>query len=146
MSPPCYLVRHAEAEKGAGLPDAERRLTAAGRAAFEALARALGPSLRLDRVVSSPHRRARETAEILAVATGAPLELEPALAPGRSSGAEVLALAAAAGGPVALVGHNPEMAEAVIAAAGGERAVPPGSVAAVEGGPRGWRLSWLRAP
>jgi phosphohistidine phosphatase len=46
---------------------------------------------------------------------------------------------------VALVGHNPEMAEAVILVAGGDRAVPPGTVAAVEAGPD-WRLAWLRAP
>ncbi len=145
MSQVCYLVRHAEAEKGSGGPDAERRLTPSGRAAFEALARALAPSVRLARIVVSPYRRARETAEILAAATGAPVVIESALGPGRCSGAEVLALAHAAGGGVARVGHNPEMAEAVILAAGGDRAVPPGTVAAVEAGP-GWRLAWLRAP
>ena len=141
----CYLVRHAEAEKGGGGPDAERRLTPAGRAAFEALARALAPSVRLARIVASPYRRARETAEILAAATGAPVEIEAALGAGCCTGPEVLALARAGGGGVALVGHNPEMAEAVVLAAGGDRAVPPGAVAAVEAGPP-WRLDWLRAP
>lgn len=140
-----YLVRHAEAERGTGAPDAERRLTPAGRAAFEALARALAPSVRLARVLASPYRRARETAEILGAATGAPVEIDSALVAGRCTGTDVLALGRAAGGGVALVGHNPEMAEAVILAAGGDRPVPPGTVAAVEGGPP-WRLAWLRAP
>ena len=140
-----YLVRHAEAEKGSGAPDAERRLTPAGRAAFEALARGLAPSVRLARILASPYRRALETAEILAAATGAPVEIESALGAGRCSGSEVLALGRAGGGGMALVGHNPEMAEAMILAAGGDRAVPPGTVAAVEPGPP-WRLAWLRAP
>ena len=142
-----YLVRHGEAERGTGATDAERRLTPAGRAAFEALARGLAPSVRLARIVTSPYRRARETAEVLAAATGAPVEVASALAAGRSTGPELLALARAAGGGVALVGHNPEVAEAVIIAAGGDRAVPPGTVAAVESGPEGRRhLAWLRTP
>lgn len=141
-----FLVRHGEADGDLGGPDDERRLTPAGRAAFEALARALASSLRLARVVTSPHRRARETAEILAAVTGAPLEVDPALAAGRSTGPELLELAWASGSGVALVGHNPEMAEAVILVSGGDRAVPPGTVAAVESGPEGRRLAWMRTP
>ncbi len=46
----------------------------------------------------------------------------------------------------ALVGHNPEVAEAVSAAAGRQVEVRPGTVAAidVEGG--AFRLAWLEAP
>ncbi|HEU4382518.1 MAG TPA: histidine phosphatase family protein [Anaeromyxobacteraceae bacterium] len=145
MSQVFYLVRHAEAEKGSGGPDAERRLTPAGRAAFEALARSLGPSVRLAGILCSTLLRARETAKILSAATGAPVAVEPKLGAGQCTGSELLSLGQAAGGGVALVGHNPEVAEAVRLAAGGERKVPPGAVAAVEGGPP-WRLSWLRAP
>ncbi len=141
-----YLVRHGEAEKGTGASDAERRLTPAGRAAFEALARALAPSVRLARILTSPYRRARETAAILGAATGVPVEVELALAAGRSTGPELLALARAAGGGVALVGHNPEMAEAVILAAGRDEKVPAGAVAAVEARTGGPRLAWLRTP
>ncbi len=141
-----YLIRHGEAERGTGAPDAERRLTPAGRAAFEALARALAPSLRLARILSSPYRRARQTAGILATATGALVEVESALAAGRCTGPELLALAGAAGGGVALVGHNPEMAEAVILASGADRPVPPGTVAALESSPQGRHLAWLRSP
>ncbi|HET6924045.1 MAG TPA: histidine phosphatase family protein [Anaeromyxobacteraceae bacterium] len=139
-----YLVRHGEAERGTGASDAERRLTANGRAAFEALARALAPSVRLARIVTSPYRRARETAAILGAATGAPVEVEQALAAGRCTGPELLALARAAGGGVALVGHNPEVAEAVIMAAGRDERVPAGTVAALEAGAGTPRLAWIR--
>lgn len=146
MSSLFFLVRHAEAEKGAGVRDAERGLTPPGRAAFEALARALAPSLRLARVVTSPYRRARETAEILAAVTGAPVEVDSSLAAGCSTGGELLAMGRAAGSGVALVGHYPELAEAVGLAAGGPRDVPPGTVAAVEAGPGGRDLAWIRFP
>ena len=58
-----FLVRHAEAAPGE--PDALRPLTPAGRAAARALGERLAPE-RLDAVVSSPLRRARETAAAIA--------------------------------------------------------------------------------
>ena len=140
-----YLVRHAKAEPKSG-EDAGRRLTAEGRARFAAHARAVAPDLTLSRVVTSPLARARETAELLAAATGAPVEEEAALASGASSGADVLRLARSIGPGVALVGHNPEVAEAVALAAGGDRDVPPGAIAAVDADGSGFRLAWLRAP
>lgn len=146
MTPTFFLVRHAEAERGGGDVDAERGLTPAGRAAFQALARSLAPSLRLSRILTSPARRARETADIVAAATGAPVESDSALAPGRSTGPQILALARAAGAGVALVGHNPEMAEAVILAAGHDQKVPPGTVVAVEIGTAGHGIAWIRKP
>jgi phosphohistidine phosphatase len=139
------LVRHAEAEPSAP-SDAERRLTAEGRARFEAHARALAPSLRLSRIVTSPYARARETAELLAAATGGTVEEDPALASGRTSGVELLAAARRRGDGVALVGHNPEVAEAVTLVAGAPTAVRPGAVAAVDQDASGERLAWIRAP
>ena len=140
-----YLVRHAKAEKSSPPGgDAARRLTPEGRAAFAAHARALALPLR--RIVTSPAVRARETAELLAAATGAPVEEDEALASGASSGKELLALARKASDAVAFVGHNPELAEAVALAAGGEREVPPGSVAALEVDASGVALTWVRAP
>jgi phosphohistidine phosphatase len=144
--PVFYLVRHAEAERLAGGTDAERRLTATGQAAFAALACALAPGLRLSRILTSPYRRARDTAGLLAAATGASLEEVPRLAAGRCDGQQVLQLARSAGPGAALVGHNPEMAEAVILAAGRDEKVPAGAVAALEVGPGGLRLLWIRAP
>jgi phosphohistidine phosphatase len=143
--PRFYLVRHARAEGRHPSGDAARRLTAEGREAFAAHARALAPGLALSAVVTSPFARARETAELLAAATGAPVVEDPALAAGASSPSDLLALGRRLGA-VALVGHNPELAEAVALAAGGARELEPGAVAAVEADAAGFRLAWLRPP
>jgi phosphohistidine phosphatase len=98
-------------------------------------------------VLTSPLVRARQTAAILAAATGAPVEEHPALASGASSGHALLAEARAAGDGAALVGHNPELAEAISLAGGRAHAVRPGTIAAIElddGGAA--RVAWLSAP
>jgi phosphohistidine phosphatase len=141
-----YVVRHGRAESTAPGGDADRRLTAEGRDAFLAHARALAPELRVARIVTSPLERARETAALLARATGAPSAEDPALASGASTGGELLRLGARLGEGTALVGHNPELAEALALAAGRQVDVPPGAVAAIETGGGGFRLAWLRAP
>jgi phosphohistidine phosphatase len=141
-----YLVRHAKAEEEGGAGDDARRLTAEGRRRFRALAGALNQRLSISRILTSPYRRARETAEILAAGAGVRIEEDDALASGRSSGQELLALARRAGAGAALVGHNPEMAEAVALAAGRHEKVRPGAIAAVDlvGGRA--VLAWLEAP
>ncbi|ACG71545.1 putative phosphohistidine phosphatase, SixA [Anaeromyxobacter sp. K] len=140
-----YLVRHAKAEARAG-DDADRRLTPDGRDGFAALVARLRGRLAIRGVIASPYARARETAELLAAATGAPLEVDPRLAAGTCGGAELLALARAAGDGAALVGHNPEVAEAVALAAGRGLEVRPGTVAAVDLGAGSAGLAWLDAP
>jgi phosphohistidine phosphatase len=141
-----YLVRHGRAEAKHAAGDAARRLTAEGRAAFFAHAAAAAGELALSRVATSPLARARETAELLGQATGAPVREEPALASGASTGAELLRLGERLGAGAALVGHNPELAEAVALVAGRHLEVPPGAIAAVEADGAGFRLAWLRAP
>lgn len=140
-----YLLRHASAEP-ASSSDAARKLTAEGRAAFADLARALAGRMAVSRVVTSPLVRARETAALLGAATGAPVEEEPALASGASGGAELLALARRLGAGVALVGHNPEVGEAIAAVARRHVAVPAGAVAAVDANGAALTLAWLEAP
>ena len=137
-----WLVRHARAEKDAPGGDAARRLTAGGRAEFVQKARRLGAGLRPVRILTSPFTRARQTAELLSAACGGvEVEEDPRLAGGASSGAELLALARREGRGVALVGHNPELAEAVaLAGEGRDDEVPPGAVAALDGA---GRLAWL---
>ena len=139
------LVRHARAEGHAAGGDAARRLTEGGRQAFAALARALAAELPVTRIVTSPYLRARETAALLAEATGAPVEVEPRLASGASGGRALLELGEALGPGAALVGHNPEIAEAIHLAGEGEPTVevPPGTVAAVG---RHGGLAWVRTP
>jgi phosphohistidine phosphatase len=143
MAARLYLVRHAKAEKDAHGGDAARRLSDKGRRHFEALLAELSGALRISRILTSPLARARETAALLAEATGAPVEVEPGLASGASGGRELLALGVARGAGVALVGHNPELAEAVALAAGRDVEVPPGTVAAVR---LDGRLDWLKSP
>jgi phosphohistidine phosphatase len=146
VSPEVYLVRHAEAAGGEGGPDADRRLTGRGRAAFERLLSSLGPALAVKRVLASPFLRAQETAEILRRSTGAPVEPADELASGQASGRELLAFARQAGPGSALVGHNPEIAEAVALAAGETSPVPPGTIAALDLSGQRARLLWLRSP
>jgi phosphohistidine phosphatase len=144
VSFPIFLVRHAEAQ-GGGV-DADRRLSVSGRESFAALLQVLGPKLTVKRVLTSPFRRARETAALLAGATGAPAEPSDDLASGHAGGLELLALARQEGPGTALVGHNPEVAEAIAISAGKPSAVPPGTVAALDlSGPEP-RLLWLRSP
>jgi phosphohistidine phosphatase len=142
-----FLVRHGRAEASNPGGDAARRLLLEAREELTEHFRALEwDELELDRILTSPLVRARETAELLTAATGAPLEEEEALASAKSSGPELLRLGARLGRGVALVGHNPEMAEAISAAAGRKVDVPPGSVAAIDVEGEGFRLVWLRAP
>ncbi len=122
------LVRHAlTAERPAlGGTDADRPLTGPGRENFELAARALialAPGI--DRVASSPLRRARETAEILARGYGhraEPIEI-PSLAPGGSPTEAARELGRLGGGDaLAAVGHEPDLAMlAAYLLAGSER-------------------------
>jgi broad specificity phosphatase PhoE len=64
---------------------ADNPLTDLGRRQSEALATWLAPRYQVDRIITSPLMRARQTAAAIAAATGAPLEVEPRLAE-RSSG------------------------------------------------------------
>ena len=62
-----YLLRHGEAEEGPGIPDEERKLTAAGRRKIQEVlrrARAAGASPSL--ILTSPLRRAIETGQLAA--------------------------------------------------------------------------------
>jgi phosphohistidine phosphatase len=142
--PACfYLIRHARAEGDAPGGDEARRLTPAGRDAFKELVASLAGRLRVKRVLASPVLRARQTGDLLAAITGAPLEEEEELASGAMTGRQILQLGAELGAGAALIGHNPELGEAIAKAAGREVKVPPGTVAAV--GLDG-RLAWMARP
>ena len=144
MTSAVFLVRHAEAQSGG--VDADRRLSASGKEAFSGLLQILGPRLTVRRILASPFRRARETADLLARATGAPAGPSDDLASGHAGGRELLELARREGAGTALVGHNPEIAEAVAIASGKRSPVPPGTVAAFDLSGPAPRLLWLRSP
>jgi len=141
-----HLVRHGEAAPKDGRGDAARALTPAGRVRFAAHAALLAGRLRLSRILTSPLARARESADLLARATGAAVEEEPALAAGASSARDVLALGRRLGSGAALVGHNPEFAEAISLAAGSPVEVRPGAIAAIDADGEAFRLAWMETP
>ncbi|HVP69557.1 MAG TPA: histidine phosphatase family protein [Anaeromyxobacteraceae bacterium] len=146
MSAFFYLVRHAEAARPEGVADRERPLSEEGRASFARLLSSLPVAFRPARVLASPYARALETAALLEASTGVRAEVEGALAAGHSTGKDILRLGRGAGAGALLVGHNPEMAEAVSLAAGAAQGLPPGSIAAVDDTGGAYRLLWVRSP
>jgi phosphohistidine phosphatase len=125
-----FLCRHAKAAPGE--PDAARELAPEGREQARALGELLAgrpdaPVL----VLSSPFVRARQTAEAIAQATGAPLRVEERLAPGATAAALVAALAGETG-PVATVGHQPDCSEIAQALIGSDPGFPVAGMAAIE--------------
>jgi phosphohistidine phosphatase len=109
------LLRHAIAEESSSTGrDEDRRLTGEGKRKLrEVVAGMRALELPVDVVLTSPLRRAVETAEIVADGYGSSddVELTPSLAPGASPDA-VLAALAGLGRPsgIVLVGHEPDLA------------------------------------
>lgn len=111
-----YLLRHGNAEDHApDLPDEDRALTEEGK---KRLRRAAPTWQRLvdapDVIVTSPLRRARETAEVLvdAVRFAGNLRIDNALVPGATPSLAVTLIEAellAGTGSIALVGHEPHL-------------------------------------
>lgn len=107
------VIRHAIAEDlVTGRGDADRRLTAAGRAKLRRAVvglRAVG--IRLDRVLTSPWARAAETAQLLTpIARGEPIATALLAQP---PGPELLAMIADRGVATGVVGHEPWLGELV---------------------------------
>jgi 8-oxo-dGTP diphosphatase len=104
------VVRHAKAgdrERWVG-PDHERPLSKRGRAQADALARLL-PALvdaPIDRILTSPYLRCRETVEPLGGELGVPVHDEPALAEGEPLGATLALLGRLGPAPAVLCSHG----------------------------------------
>jgi phosphohistidine phosphatase len=124
-----WLLRHAEAAEGR--PDEARPLTPHGldqaRIAGRALLR-LG--VHLDSCLSSPKRRAMETAQLACEPLAVEIVTEPALA-GSMYDPERLA---AGLGDVMLVGHNPSMSTVLRDMTGARVHLRKGGIAAVQRG------------
>ncbi len=122
-----FLVRHAHSDPGD--PDDLRPLSARGRDEARALAESLARHPTPPRfVLSSPLLRATETAEAIAEAGSAELQIDETLAPGTTL--ERLADAVAGvEGPVAAVCHQPDCSEIALELTGNDPGFPPGGVA-----------------
>ena len=141
-----YLMRHGTAAAFSPEGDSGRALTEEGSKRFAALVADLAGELQVRRILSSPYARALETARLLSEAVGVPVEPVQELASGVSSGGELLALARASGPGCALVGHNPELTDALHLAAREPVRGVPGSVSAFELDQGVTRLLWQREP
>jgi phosphohistidine phosphatase len=106
-----YVIRHAVAEDvGPGTEDAERELTCAGKTKLRQAVRGLRAlDIRFERILTSPWKRAAQTARRLqSLAAGPPIATELLTQPPR---AELLALIAERGETTAVVGHEPWLGE-----------------------------------
>ena len=125
-----YLCRHAKAAPGE--PDEARELTGKGRQQAQELGERLAARPEPPAsVLSSPLVRARQTAEAIAAATGAPLEIDGRLAPGATL-THLREAVAGRPGPVATVGHQPDCSEIALAATGRDPGFSPGAMAQLD--------------
>jgi phosphohistidine phosphatase len=154
-----YLLRHGIAvDPGfSGMSDDERPLTEKGIKRMREIASGLRSlDLELDRIVTSPLPRARETAQIVALALGANdlLETSQVLQTGSDAATVERWLRDRTEERIMLVGHNPTLSELVSLLVVGARMSPicelkKGGVAALSkrGGPSGlFELSWVATP
>jgi phosphohistidine phosphatase len=126
-----YLVRHAEAAPGE--PDDLRPLTAEGRQQARDLGQRMRDELtRPEAILTSPLLRARETGGELSRALNVEAEPDDRLAPGATVD-DVRAVLAGRGGPVVVVGHQPDCGQIAAALSGGpEPRFPAGGLVVVE--------------
>lgn len=154
-----YLVRHGIAENvSASGSDADRTLTDEGRDKMARAVRGLVEiGVTLDRIVTSPLLRAKETAEILAEGLGGvEIDVASELAAGASP-QKVLAVAAhTEADGLALVGHQPDLGRVASVLLSGSPSTCPlpfrkGAVACFEGeivpgGGHRMDLEWFVTP
>jgi phosphohistidine phosphatase len=152
-----YLLRHGIAVPAGtpGFADDERPLTSVGRQKMRQIARGLA-QLRpqLDRIITSPLPRARETAEIVASGLGLDSELEESDVLRVDRAAEEIAewLAGRTEPDLMLVGHNPNLSDLIGLLTCG-RGSPQfcvlrrGGLAVLAGASEGgYRIDWVARP
>ncbi len=132
------LVRHGHAPAAPpGGADAERRLSPAGRDAIARLAARLrGDGFHPDRILTSPYRRARETATLLREGAAASPEIQPLeeLAPERepSEVVDALATLGRAATHVVLVSHQPLVGRLALHLTGVEQGFHAGTLVRID--------------
>ncbi len=145
-----YFVRHGIAEDLAA-SDFDRALTKRGRRRVETSAKVMKRlGIMPERIFSSPRLRARQTAEFIAAALGAPVTLSEAVNFGFDL-ADVRRLTTdlEAETEVMFVGHNPDMSLLVSEITGVDAPMKKGGLARIDVFGRGvdeGELVWLIAP
>jgi phosphohistidine phosphatase len=149
-----YVLRHAHASDSATWEDADelRPLTEKGRRQAERLGRLLAAAgFTPDAVITSPHVRARESAEIVADLLGVRVRIEPRL--GDLVDIEVLErILDDAGSPLRplIVGHDPDFSELVSELVGAAIPMRKGALARIDVErplePGAGELRWLIPP
>ncbi len=127
-----WILRHADAEDPVGgQSDAERPLTEKGRRQSRTVGAALAAlGVQLDACLASPRVRAHDTALLACEALGIPVHVTLELDGGRFDARHV---AAGFGDHVLLVGHNPDMAQAVYDLTGARVRMKKAALAGIEG-------------
>ncbi len=124
-----WLLRHGDAEDGAGKPDSERELSSKGERQARDAGRALKAlGVEPDACLSSPKARARRTAELACAPHGLSPEVDERLAGGGFDPFEL----AAGRGQVLLVGHEPDLSRALALATGSRVKFKKGALAACD--------------
>lgn len=124
-----WLLRHGDAEEGAG-DDDSRRLTESGQRQADAAGRAIASlGIKLDACLTSPKARARDTARVVGRELGLEAEEVELL---RNGDFDPLELAAGRGETL-LVGHDPALSRAILATTGARVKLRKGGLAGVDG-------------
>jgi phosphohistidine phosphatase len=133
MSVQLWLLRHGEAEPHGTRPDADRALTARGRAQSLAAGRALARlGVEFTAIYTSPRKRAFDTAALAAEALdGSPRVHQPLHAGFSRVDAEELLAGAAADARVLVVGHEPDFSQVVHDFTGGRIEFKKGGIAVI---------------
>lgn len=158
MATSVYLLRHGRAEAGLSKADVDRDLTEEGQVEIQAAARALcAQGVTFDWCLSSPLRRAQQTAELVwnELGLSAPLETVSELCCGAVPKLVTAKIAGVAdNGSVLVVGHMPDLvyiAGYLLGPNGGTIAsLVPGAMVRIDFDDgvraRAGRLQWNRSP
>jgi phosphohistidine phosphatase len=127
-----WILRHADAADAEGGSDAARPLSDKGRVQARTAGVALATlGVQIDACLASPRVRALDTARLVCEALGVGVHVTDELSGGTFDAQQ---LAAGFGRHVLLVGHNPDVAQAVYDLTGARVRMKKGALAAIEDG------------
>jgi len=129
-----YFLRHGEADwpNWTG-PDSDRPLTDKGIKEMKVIGEAIaGLKIELAALLTSPYRRASQTAEAVAHALSLPAKIEPSLAPGFDAPALGALIEQHGGGDLMVVGHEPDFSATIRTVTGGDVKMARAGFACVE--------------